>query len=247
MVMPLSDDNSDRRSFPLINVTLIVLNVFVFVFLQGMGENDDFTLAYSTVPREIATGEDQVTADRKVQFDTGRGIQEATFPGLRETPIPVYLTLFTAMFMHGGLAHLGGNMWFLWIFGDNVEDDLGKLGYVIFYLACGLLASITHIVTNLSGESALIPSLGASGAISGVMGAYLVWHPHRQVMVILFRFLTYVPGYVAVGIWFAFQIVSGLGYLGGDQGGVAYGAHIGGFIVGAAIALLLKLSGVIKR
>jgi membrane associated rhomboid family serine protease len=139
------------------------------------------------------------------------------------------------MFMHGGIAHLLGNMWFLWIFGDNIEQDLGRMRYLAYYLLCGLLASLTHVVMNASGPEATIPSLGASGAISGVMGGYLVLHSHRSVTVLLFRVITQVPGYVAVGIWFLFQVVSSLGVLGGS-GGVAYGAHIGGFIAGAALA-----------
>jgi membrane associated rhomboid family serine protease len=163
-------------------------------------------------------------------------------PGLQRTPIPVYLTLLTSMFMHGGIAHLLGNMWFLWIFGDNIEHDLGKLGYLGFYLACGILAGLAHVFLSTAPPASLIPCLGASGAISGVMGAYLVLHPHRRVMVLLFQFVTAVPGIVAVGIWFVFQVVSGMGMLGGDQAGVAYGAHIGGFIAGVVIALPLRTS-----
>jgi len=160
-----------------------------------------------------------------------------TVPGLEPTPIPVYFTLLTAMFMHGGLMHLGGNMWFLWIFGDNIEDDLGRVRYIVFYLLTGLVASLSHVFLNMSGESSQIPSLGASGAISGVMGAYLLLHTHRQVTVLLFRIVTQVPGFVAVGLWFVFQIISGFGLLGGmETGGVAYSAHIGGFIAGAALA-----------
>ena len=237
MVFPIADDNADRTSLPVVNVTLIVVNVLVFVFLQGMGENYDFTFAFSTVPAEIMKGQDLVTEDRVVRMETVRGPQEMTVPGLRETPVSVYLTLLTSMFMHGGIAHLLGNMWFLWIFGDNIEHDLGKGRYLAFYLLCGLLASLTHVFTNTQGPSAMIPSLGASGAISGVMGAYLVLHPQRRVTVILFRLITQVPGFVAVGLWFVFQVISGLGMLGGmESGGVAYGAHIGGFIAGAILA-----------
>ena len=161
---------------------------------------------------------------------------------MQKTPIHVYLTIFTAMFMHGSLAHIAGNMWFLWIFGDNIEDDLGRLRYTIFYLLCGVLATLAHVFVSLSGDSALTPSLGASGAISGVLGAYLVLHAHRRVTVIILRFGTMdVPGFVAVGIWFLFQLVEGLGLLGGGGGGVAYMAHIGGFIAGAALILPFML------
>ena len=235
MVFPLGDDNSDRTSFPVVNVAFIVANVLVFVLFQGAGSNDNFTMAYSTVPEEIVTGHDLVTEARTIQVSSVEGPQQITVPGLQKTPIPVYLTLLTSMFMHGGIAHLLGNLWFLWIFGDNIEQNLGRLRYLLFYLLCGILASLTHVLLNRTGPSATIPSLGASGAISGVMGAYLVMHPRRSVTVLLLRFVTQVPGFVAVGLWFVFQIVSSLGVLGGAEGGVAYGAHIGGFVAGAAL------------
>ncbi len=241
MVFPISDDNSDRRIFPAVNVGLIVVNVLVFVLLQGMGTNEAFTMAFSTVPQEIVSGKDEVTPDQIKVVKTAEGPVQVKVPGLKRTPGSVYLTLLTSMFMHGGIAHLAGNMWFLWIFGDNIENDLGRVRYLAFYLLTGLLASLTHVFTSLGGDSALIPSLGASGAISGVMGAYLVLHPRRQVTVLLFRVITQVPGFVAVGIWFAFQIVSSLGVLGGRGDGVAYGAHIGGFIAGAALVKVFTL------
>jgi membrane associated rhomboid family serine protease len=142
------------------------------------------------------------------------------------------------MFMHGGLAHIAGNMWFLWIFGDNIEDDLGHWRYLVFYLLCGILASLAHVALNATGQQSQVPSLGASGAISGVLGAYLVLHPLRRVTVLMLRVIVNVPGYVAVGIWFLFQLVSGLGMLGGSStgGGVAYAAHVGGFVAGAVLA-----------
>jgi membrane associated rhomboid family serine protease len=235
MVFPIGDDNSDRTIFPWVTVVLIVINVLVFVLPQGMGTNDAFTMAMATVPAEIATGKDLITPPEKKRFDTPEGPVEVEVPGLRQTPGSVYLTLLTSMFMHGSIMHIAGNMWFLWIFGDNIEQDLGRVRYLIFYLLCGLLASLTHVLLNTSGPSAEMPSLGASGAISGVMGAYLVLHPHRRVTVLLLRMVTQVPGYVAVGIWFLFQIVSG--WLDHGAGGVAYGAHIGGFVAGAALAM----------
>jgi membrane associated rhomboid family serine protease len=195
-------------------------------------------MSFSTVPKEIMTGTDLVTPPREEEVETPAGIVRVTVPGLQKTPLSVYLTLLTSMFMHGGIAHILGNMWFLWIFGDNIEQDLGRLRYIIFYLLCGLLASMTHVLLNISSE---VPSLGASGAISGVMGAYLVLHPRRRVMVLLFRFVTNVPGFVAVGIWFAFQIVNGIYMASGQATGVAYGAHIGGFVAGAALAKLFMI------
>ncbi len=236
MVFPIADDNSDRTTFPVVNLALIAANVLVFVLLQGLGSNTDFTFAFSAVPAEILSGRDVVTEDRIVEISSVDGPQQVGMPGLRETPIPVYLTLLTAMFMHGGIAHLLGNMWFLWIFGDNIEHDLGRARYLAFYLLCGILASLAHVALNTEGSGAMIPSLGASGAISGVMGAYMLLHWNRRVTVLLFRVVTDVPGFVAVGIWFLFQLISGLGMLGGMETGVAYGAHIGGFVAGALLA-----------
>jgi membrane associated rhomboid family serine protease len=239
MVLPLWDDNSDRTTVPVVNYALIAINILVFVFLQQFGTNERFTYAFSTVPEEIRTGHDIVTRDRVVPHPlTG---QPVLVPGLQPTPFTVYLTLITSMFMHGGIAHIFGNMLFLWIFGDNIEDRMGHVRYLIFYLVCGILASLAHVVTSImfstNPGSLLIPSLGASGAISGVLGAYILLYPHRRVTVLLFRFFTDVPAYVAIGIWFAFQLVSGLGILGGGsaQGGVAYAAHVGGFVAGLVL------------
>ncbi|HEU5132250.1 MAG TPA: rhomboid family intramembrane serine protease [Pyrinomonadaceae bacterium] len=158
-------------------------------------------------------------------------------------------TMVSSMFLHGSWMHLFGNMLSLWIFGDNIEDRLGHVKYLIFYLLCGVIASLAHVFTTgvfANNESALlVPSLGASGAISGVLGGYLLLHPKRRVTVILFRFLTDVPAYVAIGIWFAFQLISGLGMLGGgsQQGGVAYAAHIGGFIAGLVLIKFFDRGG----
>lgn len=242
MVFPLYDDNADRTTTPFVNYLLIAINILVFVFLQQVGTNDRFTYAFSTVPQEIVTGRDETSPDR-IRTDAVTG-QELLIPGLQPTPFSVYMTLIFSMFMHGGIAHIAGNMLFLWIFGDNLEHTLGHVRYVIFYLVCGVIASLAHVFTTVAFAteqgSLLIPSLGASGAISGVLGGYLLLHPKRRVTVLMFRFLTDVPAYVAIGIWFIFQLISGLGILGGgsQQGGVAYAAHIGGFIAGV---LLVKL------
>src|SRR3989442_4787865 len=245
MVFPLYDDNSDRLTTPVVNYVLIAVNILVFVFLQGLGSNERFTYAFSTVPAEIITGRDVVTSDRVlIQPMTGQRLE---IPGLQPTPFSVYLTLITSMFMHGGIAHIAGNMLFLWIFGDNVEDRMGHVRYLIFYLVCGLLASLAHVIATAmfatDPGSLLIPSLGASGAISGVLGGYLLMFPTRRVTVILFRFLTDVPAYVAIGIWFAFQLISGLNLLGGGTqvGGVAYAAHIGGFVAGLVLVKVFTI------
>jgi rhomboid family protein len=245
MVFPLYDDNSDRTTFPYVNYAIIALNVFVFVVLQRLGSDTSFTYSFSTVPQEIMTGHDVVTSGRIVEYAG----QELQLPGLGPTWPSVYVTLFTSMFMHGGIAHIGGNMLFLWIFGDNIEDRLGHVRYVIFYLLSGVIASLAHVFVTaaFAGEQAdmLVPSLGASGAISGVLGGYILLHPSRRVTVILFRFLTDVPAWVAIGIWFAFQLISGLGLLGGgsQQGGVAYGAHIGGFLAGLVLIKFFDRGG----
>jgi len=222
-MLPIGDDDSDRRFAPLVNYALIAINVLVFVFLQGMGGNEKFTYAFSTVPAEILTGKD-ITA----------GV-------LEPTPVPVYFTLITSMFMHGGWAHLLGNMLFLWVFGDNIENRIGHMRYLIFYLVCGIIASLSHVF--VSGSDSLIPSLGASGAISGVLGGYLLLFPSRRVRVIMGRGITTVPAFVALGIWIVFQVISQMGVLGGDQGGggVAYAAHIGGFVAGLALIKLFDI------
>jgi membrane associated rhomboid family serine protease len=146
------------------------------------------------------------------------------------------------MFMHGGFAHLLGNMMFLWIFGDNLEDALGRLRYLVFYLGTGLAASLAHVgVTFAFGQDPMVPSLGASGAISGVLGGYLVLFPRRRVAVLILRMVTQIPAIAAIGIWFAFQLLMGVGSLGAEGGGVAYGAHVGGFVAGLAAIKLFAL------
>ncbi len=239
MVFPLFDDNSDRATTPFVNYALIAANVLVFVFLQQMGSNARFTYAYATVPQEIRTGHDlrEPVPVRNPQTNRTEYLQH------QPTPVSVYLTLLTSMFMHGGIAHIFGNLLFLWIFGDNVEDVLGHFRYLIFYLVCGLAASLTHVAwTFAAGDNPYIPSLGASGAISGVLGGYLLLFPFKRVTVLLFRFLTEVPAYVAVGIWFLFQLIAGLGALGGkSHGGVAHGAHIGGFVAGLVLVKVFAL------
>ena len=241
MVFPIYDDNTGRVRTPYVTYVLIALNVLVFVFLQGLGTNERFTYAFSTVPQEIRSGEDVA---RSVPVELGG--ETGTIP-LQPTPGSVYFTLLTSMFMHGSLMHLLGNMLFLWIFGDNVEDDLSHGRYTAFYLLTGVLASLAHVVSTFAfGDNPFIPSLGASGAISGVMGGYLVLHPHRRVRVIMLRTLTDVPGYVAVGLWFVFQLISAFGVIGqGAQsgGGVAFMAHIGGFVAGVVLVKLFAAGG----
>jgi membrane associated rhomboid family serine protease len=224
-MIPIGDDNSGSKITPFVNYVLIAANVLVFVFLQGAGSNETFTYAFSTVPQEIISGKD---------ISAG---------ALAPTPIPVYGTLITSMFMHGGWAHLVGNMLYLWIFGDNLENRLGHGRYLGFYLICGILASLSHVFATsaFSPGNMLIPSLGASGAISGVLGGYLLLFPKSQVRVFVGRGIMTVPAFVALGFWIVFQVISSLGMLGGQQeggGGVAYAAHIGGFIAGLVLVKL---------
>jgi len=223
-MIPIGDDNSDRRLTPFVNYVLIIINVLVFVFLQGSGADEQFTYAFSTVPAEITTGQ-----------DIANGL-------LQPTPIPVYGTLITSMFMHGGWAHLLGNMLYLWVFGDNLENRMGHSKYLVFYLICGVAASLSHVFATaaFSPQQMDIPSLGASGAISGVMGGYLLLFPKGRVRVLLGRGITEVPAFVALGVWIVFQVISGMGMLGGQEqgGGVAYAAHVGGFVAGLVLVKL---------
>ena len=236
-MLPIADDNSDRIRTPFVNYLLIIANILVFVFLQQFGQNLDFTYSYSTVPGEILTGRDIIT-DAKIVRDPISG-ERFTLPGLGVTDIPVWFTLITSMFMHGGFAHLGGNMLYLWIFGDNIENRLGHVRYLFFYLLVGIIASLCHVFAEAYlGRALLIPSLGASGAISGVLGAYVLLFPSRKVHVFFGLFLITVPALVVLGLWIVFQVLNGMGTLGGQEAGsVAYAAHIGGFIAGL---LLIK-------
>ena len=242
MLFPIGDDNRDRRIRPLINYLLVIINILVFVFLQDFGANDKFTYAFSTVPEEILTGKDLVTSD-KVYENPVSG-ERYKMPGLQPTPGIVYETLITSLFMHGGIAHILGNMIFLLVFGDNIENRIGHFRYLIFYLVCGVLASLAHVFTTaILNGNLLVPTLGASGAISGVLGAYMLLYPKRRVKVIIFYFITDVPAILAIGLWFIFQLISGAGLLnGGSQtGGVAYAAHIGGFIAGLVLINLFTI------
>jgi membrane associated rhomboid family serine protease len=236
MIFPIGDDNSDRTTVPIFNYVLIAINILVFVFLQGATGENRFTASFATVPEEIRTGQD-VKGAVPITIGTQEGVIN-----LGETPSPVYITLLTSMFMHGGWMHLLGNMLFLWIFGDNLENRMGRFRYLIFYLATGLAASLAHVFSTFAfGDNPYIPSLGASGAISGVLGGYLVLFPKRQVKVIMMRMLTTVPAIVAIGLWFVLQLVQAFGVIAaGPQsgGGVAFMAHVGGFVAGLVLVKL---------
>ena len=245
MLFPIGDDNRGRTTTPVVNYLLIAANVLVFVLLQGLGSNEKFTYEFSTIPERIVTGDNRPIPGRlMIEPITGQAVKT---PGVPSTPISAYLTLITSMFMHGGIAHIFGNMLFLFIFGDNIEDRLGHLRYLIFYLVCGVLAGLSHVFATalfaLDASSLLVPSLGASGAISGVLGAYILLFPTNRVIVLLGWFAMPMPAFIAIGLWFVFQLISGLGVLGsGSQaGGVAYAAHIGGFISGLVLIKVFEI------
>lgn len=241
MFLPIGDDNRDRHTTPFINYLLIVLNILAFVFWQQMGDSIPVTFGYSTVPAEILEGHDIITRSRIIPHPiTG---EDLLLPGLQPTPIPVYLTLISSMFMHGGWAHLGGNMLFLWIFGDNLEHAMGHKRYFFFYLLCGVLASLAHVFSaSFLNQSTLVPSLGASGAISGVLGGYILLFPGRTVHVWILFGIVSMSAILVIGIWFVFQVLNGMGTLGGNEaaGGIAYAAHIGGFIAGLILVKLFR-------
>lgn len=226
-MFPLGDDNSDRVITPYVNYIIIGLNILVFVFLQGFGGNDAFSYAFSLVPKEITTGIDITGVQIIRDSVTGQTAQIQHYA----TPLPVYFNFISSMFMHGDTMHIFGNMLFLWIFGDNIENLIGHIRYAAFYLVCGIAAALAQVV--LSPDS-IIPMLGASGAISGVLGAYMLLFPTRRVRALIFQIYTTVPAYVALGLWIGYQIL--LGFLTpAGTGGVAYAAHIGGFLAGLAL------------
>ena len=232
-MFPIGDDNSEITITPYVNYLFIGINVLVFVLLQQLGSNDAFSYAFSLVPREVTTGVD-LTGVIPVTNSAGQILGEIQH---FQTPLPVYFNFLSSMFMHGDIMHIFGNMLFLWIFGDNLENLLGHIRFAAFYLVCGFAAALAQVVLE---PNSLIPMLGASGAISGVLGGYLLLFPQRQVRAIIFNFLTTVPAFVALGLWIGYQIL--LGYLApAGQGGVAYAAHIGGFIAGVVLIKLFAL------
>ena len=235
MFFPISDDDRDLRGIAPVTIVLIAINIVVFIFLQQGGSNEVFTYGWSVIPYEITNGVDLVEPQTIRSNDGPVNIFQS--PG----PEPIYLTLLSAMFMHADWFHLFGNLLFLWIFGDNVEQRFGKGPFLIFYLLSGLVATLVQVGL---GPEGIIPNLGASGAISGVLGAYLVLFPRNRVFALFFWFIVSVPAFLAIGIWLGFQLLSGWGSLvgGGDAlGGVAYGAHIGGFIAGVVLAMVMRV------
>lgn len=233
-MFPYRDENETQRT-AIVTLTLIALNVFAWLFVQGAGST--LALARSVCDYGLIPGELTGSIEPGTQFPMGEGIACATDSGRQLSHV------LTHMFLHGSWMHLLGNMWFLWLFGNNVEDSMGRLRFVVFYLLCGLTAAAAQIIT--SPDSA-IPMVGASGAISGVMGGYLLLYPTVRVytLVVLGFFITSMalPAWVMLGYWFLIQFVSGWVSFGGEAGGVAFWAHVGGFVVGVVLVKLFARS-----
>ncbi len=209
-MMPLGDDNSLRKTAPVVTYILIALNILFF--LAELSGGEEFIKQWAFIPKRFS-----------------------------DNPIGDIPTIFSAMFMHAGVMHLGGNMLYLWIFGDNVEDHLGKVKYLLLYILSGLAATFSQYMFFPASN---IPNVGASGAIAGVLGAYILFFPGQKVKVLVGQSIVAMPALVVIGFWIALQLMSGAGslYSTQDTGGVAYMAHIGGFISGLAVAFLFRLT-----
>ena len=231
-MFPYRDDNPTLAT-PFVTMVLIGLNVAVWVLVQGMGS--DPQLSQSVCELGLIPGE------YLGRLAPGQTIPLGPEMGCVIEARSEWYTPITSMFLHGGWLHLIGNMWFLWVFGNNVEDSQGHLRFLVFYLLCGLAAAAAQTLAN---PSSAIPMVGASGAISGVMGAYIVLYPKVRVHMIIFLgfFITriVVPAYLMLGYWFLLQILSGLPTVGNEEGGVAFWAHAGGFIAGAVLIYVFK-------
>jgi membrane associated rhomboid family serine protease len=233
-MFPYRDENETQR-LAIVTGTIIGLNVIAWIFVQGAGAT--LPLAKSVCNLGLIPGELTGSLPPGTSFPIGDGLVCATDPGRQGSH------LLTSMFLHGSWMHLLGNMWFLWIFGNNVEDAMGRMRFLVFYLVCGLAAAFGQVLTN---PSSAIPMVGASGAISGVMGGYLVLYPKVRVFAFipLGFFITSValPAWVMLGYWLLIQFVSGLAAFGGEIGGVAFWAHIGGFVAGVVLIKLFARS-----
>jgi membrane associated rhomboid family serine protease len=216
-MFPIGDEDTTGGPPAIVTYSLIALNVLAFFLELGRGSEAalaTFLESWGVVPREYASGEDLAP----------------------HIAAPYWTTLFTSMFLHGGWMHLGGNMLYLWIFGDNIERAMGSLKFLVFYLVCGLAASAAHIMFNLQSQ---VPAVGASGAISGVLGGYLLLFPHNRVRVLSRGGIVHVPALVVLGFWIVLQFINGIGSIARTSetggGGVAYLAHIGGFVAGLVL------------
>ena len=221
-MIPLNDDNPTETT-PLVTIALIAACVLVFLYEVSLPPQvgELFVYQYGAIPAVVLGHRTALPAE--------------------VTVLPGYVSLLTSMFLHGGWMHLIGNMLYLWIFGNNIEDAMGHVRFVAFYVTCGLIAALSHAVTD---PSSAIPMVGASGAISGVLGAYLLLFPRAQVLVLIplgvFTRLMYIPAGFVLGLWFVMQLLSGGMSLGREGGGVAFFAHVGGFVAGMALIGIFK-------
>ena len=218
MFIPLKDLNP-RRNFPIVTILLILANLAVFAYELSLPPHAEkaFVLTLATIPSRFPGW-----------FAGSMGWQQTILP------------LFSSMFLHAGWLHIAGNMLFLWVFGDNVEDFFGHFGYLLFYFACGISAGLLHVFTNLHSS---LPALGASGAISGVMGAYMLLYPRSRILTLVFVFLVPIPAVIILGWWFILQFLGGMSTLGmSASGGVAFWAHVGGFLSGVLITAISRKS-----
>lgn len=237
-MIPFADADARRRGRSLVNNLLLGLNGLVFLYQLTVGglaflfggdslELTRFFLTWGFIPRELTDGQ---------------AYQSFLAPGDIATPLPTWATLFTSMFIHGGFLHLAGNLMFLWVFGRSIEERLGAIWYLLFYLATGVVAALTHWFID---PNSTVPMVGASGAIAGVMGAYLLLYPRNRInTLIIFFFITVVQvsATLLLGIWFLWQLMQGVLSIGvSGQVSVAFWAHIGGFVAGAAVIAAWKL------
>ena len=220
-MFPIGDENVKGVGVAFVSIALIAANVLAYLLEISRPEEavQAFVTAWGVVPREYSSGTDLAP----------------------HIPYPYWSTLLTSMFLHAGWGHLGGNMLFLWIFGDNIEHRIGHLRFILFYIACGLIAGIAHILFN---SGSMIPTVGASGAISGVMGGYLLLFPKNRVYVLTWGGVATVPAMLMLGLWILIQFINSVGSVATtpetDGGGVAYLAHVGGFVAGLILAPLLS-------
>jgi membrane associated rhomboid family serine protease len=220
-MIPLKDRNPTRR-FPIITILLIAVNIIVFFYQLSLGiKLEGFLYSFSVIPNQIY-----------------QALHSEVFRPF------VFITLVTSLFMHGGWLHLGGNMLYLWVFGDNVEDKLGHIRFLFFYLLCGISASALHIYLEPASN---VPTIGASGAISGILGAYILMFPRARVLtlipIFIFIQIAELPAYIILGIWFILQFINGmlsLGFINSGMGEVAWWAHVGGFIAGILLIIPLR-------
>ncbi len=240
MFFPYKDDNP-RIVVPYVTYAIIAINLVIFFYQMGLNfaAGQEFTLSFGLIPATLTN-----MPRGEITIAYAQYLSEATSARifLDATPNSPYLTVFTSMFMHGGIAHIFGNMLFLWIFGDNIEGAFGHVKFAVFYILCGIGAALGQIFIDVNS---MVPMIGASGAISGVLAAYMLKYPRARIHTFVFLIVIFttirVPAYIVIGLWFATQVLSGLGTLGTNTGGgVAWFAHIGGFITGILLERFFK-------